>query len=943
VVKTKSRRACPVCGTLVPDDSESCPVCALQGALKSHSDSRSDVSSELRFEHYTVLQNADGTPIELGRGAMGVTYKAFDVHLQCQVALKIINARLIGDSSARLRFVREARAAASVRHQNVASVFHLGESGGNFFYAMEFVPGETLGKLIQRNGRLAPSPALDIVEQVASGLTAIQKQHLVHRDIKPSNIMVGLEEGRLESVKIIDLGLAKGAAEEHSISTLGSFVGTPEYASPEQFAGIAADIRSDLYSLGITLWEMLSGKLPFQGSSAELMYQHLHTAPPIGRLSDVPAPVITLLEVLLAKDPGQRFQSPTELQKASPKVKEALVSGASLSAKDLRSDVQVGRQCVNRKPRKHTIRWLIASGLCLGLMLSWFFFSGNRERLFNQRSAEATSTEKSIAVLPFESISANKDDSYFADGVQDEILANVARISQLKVISRTSVMQYRAGEKRDLRQIAAALGVANVLEGAVRRSGNRVRITIELVDAGTDHTVWSEIYDRDLTDIFTIQSEVAQIIASKLTVTLSPAEKRRIESKPTDNLEAYDLYLRAKEQIVSAKVSYTVATTEKPLRDAVSFLEQAIRLDPKFTLAFCASAEAHDLLYPLIDFKPEQRALGDAAVNSALGLQPDMPEVHLAYAYHLYRGYHDYERARTQLAIARRGLPNDSEAIALEAIMDRRQGNFDKAIQELNDAITRDPRNAVPITVLANAFLETRQFRAAKQTYDRLIELLPDWPMFKVLKAAVTYLETGEAIALQSAIAALPSSMFNDRDVLFWRLGLALDQRDWPRVKEFLEKAKGAGDEDGLAGCYSVLIARLQNEQTGGANSGFAKHREQLSQKVQTSPRNANLLCRLAMVDAWLDDKEVAISEAKRAVEMLPISKDAVEGPDIAVNLATVYAWTNELDLAFETLGSLTKTPNGIYYGQLKLDPRWDPLRADPRFDKLLAELAPKD
>jgi tetratricopeptide (TPR) repeat protein len=504
-------------------------------------------------------------------------------------------------------------------------------------------------------------------------------------------------------------------------------------------------------------------------------------------------------------------------------------------------------------------------------------------------------------------------------------------------------MQYRPAAKRDLRQIANALGVANILEGNVRRSGNRVRITVELVDAGTDHTVWSEIYDRDLTDIFTIQSEVAQIIASKLTVTLSPVEKRRIESKPTDNLEAYDLYLRAKEQIVSAKVSYTVATTEKPLRDAVRFLEQAIRLDPKFTLAFCASAEAHDLLYPLVDFKPEQRALGDAAVNSALGLQPDMPEVHLAYAYHLYRGYHDYERARTQLAIARRGLPNDSEAIALEGFMDRRQGNFDKAIQELNEAITRDPHNAFPITVLADAFLETRQFRAAKQTYDRLIELLPDWPMFKVLKAVVTYLETGEAIALQSAIAALPSSMFTDRDVLIWRLGLALDQRDWPRVKEFLEKAKEAGDEDGLAGCYAVLIARLQNEQTSGANSGFAEHREQLSQKVQTSPRNANLLCRLAMVDAWLHDKEVAISEAKRAVEMLPISKDAVEGPDIVVNLAIVYAWTNELDLAFETLGPLTKTPNGIYYGQLKLDPRWDPLRADPRFDKLLAELAPRD
>jgi serine/threonine protein kinase len=255
-VKTKSKRACPVCGTLLPDDSESCPVCALKGALKSHGDSRSDLSSELRFEHYTVLQNSDGTPVVLGRGAMGITYKAFDLHLQCPVALKIINARFIGDDSARHRFVREARAAASVRHPNVASVFHLGESDGNYFYAME--------KVIQHSGRTETDVALEVVAQVAAGLSAIQKQHLVHRDIKPSNIMVNLEEGQLESAKIIDLGLAKVVAEEDTISTAGSFTGTPGYASPEQFAGFGADIRSDLYSLGITLWEALSGKLLFK-------------------------------------------------------------------------------------------------------------------------------------------------------------------------------------------------------------------------------------------------------------------------------------------------------------------------------------------------------------------------------------------------------------------------------------------------------------------------------------------------------------------------------------------------------------------------------------------------------------------------------------------------------------------------------------------------------
>ena len=448
-MKTRGKRVCPVCGTLFPDNSESCPVCALHRALKPDSgvSSTNGGSSELglRFEHYRVLQNEDGTPIELGHGAMGVTYKAFDVHLQCPVALKIINARFIGDDSARQRFVREARAAASVRHPNVASVFHLGETSGNYFYVMEFVEGETLEKLIRRSGTLEADLALEVVAQVPAGLTAIQKQHLVHRDIKPSNIMVSLEEGRLESAKIIDLGLAKVVAEEDTISTAGSFTGTPGYASPEQFAGFGADIRSDLYSLGITLWEALSGKLPFQGSGAELMYQHQHAVPPTEKLRCVSAPIIALLQVLLAKDPSQRFQGPAQLQKALPKVREAISSGSRLTVSDLRSiGDQTSEQSPKRKPKRHAFRWLIGSSLCLlGLLAGWFYFFRNEQSLFPRKSVERAPTEKSIAVLPFESLSENKSDAYFADGVQGEILNNLAKIAQLKVISRTSVMQYR--------------------------------------------------------------------------------------------------------------------------------------------------------------------------------------------------------------------------------------------------------------------------------------------------------------------------------------------------------------------------------------------------------------------------------------------------------------------------------------------------------------------
>ena len=333
---------CQVCGTkfFATADSEFCPVCILRGAASGESASTGESSSVSglaaaspretegtsqvrRFENYELMLDEDGRPIELGRGAMGITYKALDVDLHRPVTLKVINERYLGDESARLRFLREVRAAAGVRHPNVASVFHLGRTGYSCFYAMEFVEGETLEHLIKRSGRLEVKLALEITTQVATGLAAVHKQKLVHRDIKPSNIMVTLEEGGALTAKIIDLGLAKSLDEpgaQPAISTPGAFAGTPESASPEQFAGVGADIRSDLYSLGITLCEMVTGKTPFRGTPGEVMYQHQHSPLPLEELEGVPQPFVVLLEALLEKDPGRRFQNPGELLKAIPTI-----------------------------------------------------------------------------------------------------------------------------------------------------------------------------------------------------------------------------------------------------------------------------------------------------------------------------------------------------------------------------------------------------------------------------------------------------------------------------------------------------------------------------------------------------------------------------------------------------------------------------------------------
>jgi TolB-like protein/Tfp pilus assembly protein PilF len=614
---------------------------------------------------------------------------------------------------------------------------------------------------------------------------------------------------------------------------------------------------------------------------------------------------------------------------------------------------QRAEKMTKRKPNARLVRWLSGAALCFaGVLLIWFLLAGRWGSLFERRVPEAAPPEKSIAVLPFENISPSKDDAYFADGVHDEILNNLAKIAQLKVISRTSVMQYRPDGKRDLRQIARALGVGNVLEGTVRRDGNRVRVSTELIDASNDKTIWADSYDRDLTDIFGIQSEVAQTIAGKLTATLSPDEKKRIEAKPTDNLEAYDLYLQALELIINSRLTTAVgAGLEGPIRNAVSFLEQAVRLDPKFTLAYCAAAHAHGLLYRFHDPTPERRALADAAIDQAIRLQPDLPEVHLAYAGHLYLVYRDYKRARVQLAIVERDLANNVEVFLLEARIDRREGAFEKAIREFNEAIVRDPRNSVSIGDFATTLVITRQFAAAEKIYDRLMELAPEKPMLKVQRAFnVTFMKTGNSSAFQSAVATIPQSMAEDRALLSLRLNFALYDRDWLGAKEIIREMKDGEDNGYFAyaalpvpiGCYSILLARLQGEQVE-ESAEFARTREQLNQKVLSSPGSADLLSQLAVVDALLGKKEKATTEAKRATEMLPLSEDAVDGPPLLINLAVVYAWTSELDLAFETLEPLAKIPSGVFYGSVKLDPLWDPLRKDPRFDKLLAELAPPD
>ena len=937
-----------------------CAACLLELAWDEEEVPTANVE---RFHHYQVATRADGTPLELGRGAMGVTYKASDTVLGHSVALKVIDACIAAHPEARERFLREARAAARLRHPNVASVFYYGvrKSDGQCFYAMELVEGETLEARLRRFGPLPTTLALEVIAQVAKALVAAEAHSLVHRDLKPANLM--LVEGPELTVKVIDFGLAKAAATAGSEADLthGGFVGTPAFASPERFTGANVDVRSDLYSLGITLWEMLTGQTPFRGDHAQVMYQHQHAPLPLEQLKGVPQPVVVLVEVLLEKDPATRLQSPAQLLKAMPAVTDAVKARRRITLLSLRSSDgrALSRQQILIKnlgrlrlemtgSRLRLIVWFAIVPLMFGGLILVVFLGSHHQDSATSASqlSVAKAPEKSIAVLPFESLSDNKNDTYFADGVQDEILSNLAKVSQLKVISRTSVMTYRPGGNRNLRSIANALGVANVVEGTVRRDGHWIRVTTALIDAQTDQTLWSDSYDRDLTGIFAIQSEIAKAVASKLSARLSPEERQNIQGSPTEDLEAYDLFLQAKELMSKLTFIYMMDPRESVLR-AIALLEEATRKDSQFALAYCLLANANDYLYSgNFDKTTERRTLGDAAVNQALRVRPDLPEAHLAAAFHRYACYRDYDRARLQIAIAQRSLPNSPDALTLAADLDRRQGRWLESTTSLEKAAALDPRNPEVLSALAANYFALRRYLDYERTYDRLIELEPDKPLLILQKAYSEINGNGDLKSYRAALDRLPSSMEGDVVVDSFRFAYALAARNWTTAREILSKSTNGelyyfnANMMVPKGCLEIWIAYLEGGHPAMEPASSAA-REQLNQKVQTYPEEATIISALGVIDAALGRNEEALKETERAVKMVPVSEDAVDGPSLVYNLAVVYGMVNERDLAFQALNMSANTPGGVAYGELKLDPALDPLRSDPRFDKLLVQLAP--
>ena len=595
------------------------------------------------------------------------------------------------------------------------------------------------------------------------------------------------------------------------------------------------------------------------------------------------------------------------------------------------------------RPRAKSHAWIYVA--VIGAVLSiGLFFLGRYTAGPTQHAAVDTSV-KSIAVLPFENLSDDKQNTYFADGVQDQILTNLARVSDLRVISHTTVRQYKSGEPRNLREIGRQLGVTHILEGSVQRAGDRLRIAAQLIDARTDSQIWAETYDRTAADLFAIQTELAESIVAQLQAKLSPEQKADIEARPTQDLVAFELYLRAK-QIVD---SYLIADDVRAaLLSALQSLDQAIKRDPDFVSAYCYIARANALLYFFdLDPTPDRILLAEAAVKAALRLRPDSAEAHFAMADFLFRCRRDYDGALKELAIARPGLPNDAAFFILSGYINRRRNNWAQAERDFSTAVALDPRNPNAYNLLADTYNLQRKHLLAAQVYDRVLAAGERTPIVFYRRDSALFNGTGNSTELRRVLSENPDMDIGGGQTSY-RVIFALIDHDFAEAERVLAASPREDFQDIDYSFYypkawfEAMIARAKGD-SAGATAAFSAARTILEQRLAVKPEDARTIAVLAQVDAGLGHKELAIQEAQHAVDLMPVSKDIYDGALVLEGLAQVYTWTNEPDRAIELLQKLVTMPGYTNYARLKLHPMWNPLRGDPRFEKIVNSLAPKD
>jgi serine/threonine protein kinase len=924
---------------------------------------------QLVFGHFRVAAQPDGSPVELGRGAMGVTYKAFDERLRIDVALKLITPAQIDNPKAQSSFLREARAAARVHHSNVASVVFLNDTPGNFFYAMEFVEGQPLRDWMQAHPTLPPLTIIGLALQIAHGLEAIHEQHLVHRDLKPTNIMMvrtsrtgagpsSESDPSIWKVKIIDFGLARVVSPGPGAATqTAGFHGTALYASPEQCEErVDLDGRSDLYSLGCIMWEMLCGAPPFHARThRELLNQHVSEPLPMDRLAHAPPSLAAVVARLLIKDPDNRFPDALALIKALERCREKLESGEEVAEDQAPTTIDPARFFSPEKARAASTSragdplstasgsrrdlWIVGVAV-LALVVPVLIFlirrPGNPPPVVvpaaTAASAKPTaaplrvkSLQKSIAVLPFENLSSSKDNEFFADGVQEDVLTNLTKIRDLRVVSRTSVQRYRNAQNRNLREIGRDLGVDAVLEGSVRREENRVVVTARLVDVENEQNLWSETYDKELTDSFAIQSQIAKSIANSLQTNVSPAELSELSTPTITNAKAYPLYIKARGLMSDF-------SERRNLEAAVGVLNSAIEADPNFALAQAWLSMLHTTLYDWSDHSPERLALALKSGEAALRLQPSLPEGQLAMAMYYGRGLRDYEQATPYFQRVLAARPNDAEANYELACMQRREGKWVEAAEKFERLAVLNPYDDKKQYQAANTYAFMRRYDDAWRVLGKALSRMPDSPPLKVLKGNLFLAWKNDFEPMRMDLATRPATVPDEDLYLFDKIQFLLLERKFDEALAVLRNSQidvieGQAEYTTREGLEAEIL--VQAGRTQEAREIGKRLCRKLAPLVAARPNEMRIRMAYALaLAATGEDAAEARRQAALVTRIVPVTKDAMDGPFFLVGQALVFLRTDGLDEAREIVDRVRKNPSIYYDSMFNLSPAWDALRA---------------
>lgn len=893
---------------------------AISLAAKILEKGQPDLRTGLRIGHYELCQR-------IGTGGMGEVYLATDITAGRKAALKLLPTRFTGDAERRRRFQQEARAVVGLNHPNILTVYEIGEYNSSYYIASELIEGETLRQRLAR-GRMELDETIDVAIQVAIALAAAHQAGIVHRDIKPENIMLRPDG----YVKVLDFGIAKLAeqevpetmAEEEAVllveTNLGPILGTVRYMSPEQARGAPVDKTTDIWSLGVVLYEMITGRAPFTGDTpGEVMASILETEPPLlSSFAQIPPELQQIVSKALSKERKNRSQSAHELLGPLKSLRRTIEFKTELE----RSTATPPWARWTRSPLALALVLLLAA-LALALPYYWY-----------RHPASSPIPDKSIAVLPFEDLSDNKGNSEFAAGIQDDVLTSLAQIHDLKVISRTSVMAYPKSSGRNMREISQALSVANVLEGSVRRAGDRVFVNVQLIDARNDRHLWAERYDRTVADSIGLQGELATQIAAALKTTLAPGEMARFAVKPTANSAAYVLYLTA------------LGKEATDWSKAEQLYVQATTVDPTFALAYARASLLNSWFASQGDDR-KRTAKARAQAEEALRLSPTLGEAHMARALCLYLGEKKYDVALREFEVAAATSPNNARIYSYVAGIYRRQGRWRDATATFERALSLDPRNAEIALSVANHHLFVRDWPGAIAAYNHSLTIEPASVFAKVALAHLEVCRNGNPAAGRKMLQDLPA---NRTALTRWNLFML--ERDYASAEKALNDFNSDDFQLGYPSkaFYSGRIALARGD-LASAQRSFEVAMPAFKDRLRDDPDNPERHAELGLLYAYMRRDEDALRESRRAVELEPESQDAFHGALHTANMALVYALIGEQEKAITLVDRLLPTPGPVGFpdcaqsitlADLRLRWEWDSLRSNPRFQEILAAPEPK-